>query len=113
MRKRGKLFAIVAFAMLLALSFALAACHHTPEPQPQPQPTEKILELSRSSVELDMYESVLLTVVTEGEGAIEWSSSNNAIATVENGLVKAGAAGKATNTAARVRSRSSIRLPRR
>ena len=101
MRKRGKLFAIVAFAMLLALSFALAACHHTPEPQPQPQPTEKILELSRSSVELDMHESVLLTVVTEGEGAIEWRSSNNAIATVENGLVKAVAAGKATVTATR------------
>lgn len=99
MKKRGKLFAIVAFAMLLALSFALAACHDTSEPQPQP--TEKILELSRSSVELDMYESVLLTVETAGEGAVEWRSSNNAIATVENGLVKAVAAGKATVTATR------------
>ena len=68
MKKRGKLFAIVAFAMLLALSFALAACHDTSEPQPQP--TEKILELSRSSVELDMYESVLLTVETAGEGGV-------------------------------------------
>ena len=99
MKRKNTMFLLV--ALFCALAFAMAACGDKDEPTPPPQPTpEAKITLDVTDARLDVYETLRLTATTENTDAtIVWSSSDSAVATVENGVVKAVKAGEATVTA--------------
>ena len=61
--------------------------------------TEVTLSLSKSGLTLEAGKTETLSVSGGGSYTVEWSSSNNDVATVSGGIVTAKAAGKATITA--------------
>lgn len=92
-----KLLTLIATAALMVL--AVASC----EKEPQVIPLEGI-ELNQTAVTLEIGQTVNLTATLKPSDATDkpevvWSSSNEAVATVAAGLVKAVAAGQATITA--------------
>ncbi len=81
-------------AMCLCLAFAVSACGPTEEP---PAVT---VTLSKTTIAMDVYDKATLTATVENsENSVTWSSSNTAVATVEDGLVKALSVGEAVITA--------------
>ena len=86
MRKKCKWQALLAALVLLCCAL-IAACGGKEE-----------YRLSRNSASLTVGKTVQLTVEPEG-GAVEWSTSDEAVATVKDGLVTAVAAGEADITA--------------
>ena len=99
MKKRNMLFVFV--ALLCALAFTVTACSHENKPtQPeQPAPKAKIT-LDVTDARLDVYETLRVTATTENtDAAVVWRSSDSAVVTVENGLIKAVGVGDATVTA--------------
>lgn len=96
---------LVALLMLLVLSFVgLAACgtngNGSSEPDVPPAPVEKEVEISATSKTLKLFEGYSLSVTADGEiVTAEWSSSNEQVATVLNGVVTAKHLGNATVTA--------------
>ena len=88
MKKMFKGIFSVLCAMILA--FALTCCAH--------QEGVKSIRLDKTEVTLTVGESVVLTATLEPEAASEtiaWTSTNDAVATVENGTVTAVSAGSA------------------
>ena len=83
--KANKFFAIA----LAALTLGFVAC----KDKPQPQPDKLALDKTEVTIEIDA--TVQLTANME----VTWASSNEAVATVEAGLVKGIAAGEANITA--------------
>ena len=76
-------------AMLIATAvFAFAACRKDPEYQ-----------LSETEITLTVGESKQLSIAPVPEEEVVWSSSNESVATVENGTVTAHAAGSAAVSA--------------
>jgi len=99
MKKRNVLFVFV--ALLCALAFTVTACSHVSKPtQPeQPAPEAKIA-FDVTDARLDVYETLRVTATTENtDAAVVWLSSDSALVTVENGLIKAVGVGDATVTA--------------
>ena len=99
MKKRNMLFVFV--ALLCALAFTVTACGKDNKPtQPgQPAPKAKIT-LDVTDARLDVYETLRITATTENtDTAVVWRSSDSAVITVENGLIKAVSVGEATVTA--------------
>ena len=103
MKRIGKILVLSCLSLMLMLSGILVACKsHKLNNDPPIPPSEEGLTLNRTAVELDLHEEAQLSVVDEGTGTIRWSSSDNAIATVDaNGLVRSVAAGTAIVTAYR------------
>lgn len=99
MKRVSKTLMLCCLALAVLCSGVLAACGDKNPPEPTPENTT--LTLSRTTAELDMYEEVRLSVTDTGEGTITWSSSDKAVATVKDGLVKSVAAGVAIITATR------------
>lgn len=96
MRNKKFLFMLAALVCVLFVCLA-SACKKTQE---DPIPAEASVTLDRSSAELDVHETIELTASSENTSEkIVWSSSDPAVATVENGLVQAQAKGEATVTA--------------
>lgn len=91
------------FALLMSVSLCLMAACKVDDPSQQPV-TEQI-EISRTSLTLDVLAREQLTaVLKDGDGnvksgQISWESSNPAVATVQDGLVTALSAGTANITA--------------
>lgn len=76
-------------AILIATTvFAFAACRKDPEYQ-----------LSETEITLTVGESKQLSIAPVPEEEVVWSSSNESVATVENGTVTAHAAGSAAVSA--------------
>lgn len=102
MKRIGKILVLSCLSLMLMLSGVLVACKSHKLKDPPIPPSEEGLTLNRTAVELDLHEEAQLSVVDEGTGTIRWSSSDNAIATVDaNGLVRSVAAGTAIVTAYR------------
>ena len=99
MKKASKILVLCCLALTMLFGIVLTACRDN-EPEPQ-SPVDTTLKLNRTTAELDLYEEVQLSVTDAGEGTIAWSSSDNAVATVKDGLVKSVAAGVASITATR------------
>lgn len=94
---KRKVFVTIFVALLLVLSLGLMACNKPTPPAPAPDPE---ISLNVTDARLDVYESLQLTATTANtDAAVEWSSSNTAIATVDGGLVVACAEGTAMITA--------------
>lgn len=99
---KGKKWLCIALGALLALSLGLfAACGNTEEEQQTVAVTS--VTVSPAALSLIAGESGTLTATIAPENATEktvtWTSSDNAVATVENGEVTAVGAGTATITA--------------
>lgn len=96
---KRKVFVTIFAALLLALSLCVTACKKTLPPEPEPAPEPEI-SLDVTDARLDVYESLRLTATTANtDAAVEWSSSDPSIATVDGGLVVACSEGTATVTA--------------
>lgn len=96
---KRKVFVTIFAALILALSVGLTACGNTQVTPPEPAP-EPSISLDVTDARLDVYESLRLTATTANtDAAVEWSSSDSSIATVDGGLVVACAEGTATVTA--------------
>lgn len=87
MRKHFKWLAVPAMAAVMLFSVLLAACDDGTE-----------YKLNQTSAELFVGKTVQLTVEPEAEN-VEWGTSDEAVATVSDGLVTAVAAGEAEITA--------------
>ncbi len=94
MKNNKKLIWIIALVLLICV--ALVACDNDTPPIDE-VPKEISIQLNTSALDLDVYETAtLVATVTNSEDAVVWSSSNDAVATVSNGVVTAIAEGEAT-----------------
>lgn len=99
MKKRNMLFVFVALLCALALTVTACGKHNKPAQPEQPAPEAKIT-LDVTDARLDVYETLRVTATTENtDEAVVWRSSDSAVVTVENGLIKAVGVGEATVTA--------------
>ena len=96
---------------LLTALFALTACGgggNKPEPEPQPEPEpgpSEQVTVTLDQTEASVAEGETLTLVassSDAEATFTWSSSNEEVATVVDGVVTAVKTGTATITATRV-----------
>lgn len=102
-----KLTKFLAFAAMAATTLSFSACSDDDNDDPKPETpndakVEKVV-LSATSQEVEVGNTLTLTVTLEPAGAkgdIEWSSSDENVATVEAGTVTAVAKGEAIITAA-------------
>ncbi len=87
-KAKGLFVAVLIVATAVCSAALLFGCKKNPEPQPEPPvPT---VTLSQSNARLDIYDEILLTATkTDTDENIAWSSENDAVVTVDNGLVKA------------------------
>lgn len=93
----------VAGLCLVCSTAAFAGCKETPSDSSGDSTSSEEsvgnITLNTSEIELDLYESYQLTAETGSSAAVSWSSSDEGVATVENGLVKAVSEGISTITA--------------
>ena len=99
--KTKRLSCLLVAAMLVLSLFMVAACNKNDEPEHQPVYT---VTVSEPSLDMQRYgrEILTATVYADGEAtsdAVEWTSSNTAVATVQGGTVSAVGAGEARITA--------------
>ena len=99
--KTKRLSCLLVAAMLVLSLFMVAACNKNDEPEHQPVYT---VTVSESSLDMQRYGREILTaaVFADGEAtsdAVEWTSSNTAVATVQGGTVSAVGKGEARITA--------------
>ncbi len=90
--KKTKVGLIAALFLTLGLA-AFAAC------TPEDTPSANEIELDHATWELDLHEQIQLTVSGAGDAAVTWESSDEAVATVDGGLVRSVSAGVAVITA--------------
>ena len=90
---------LVGIATILLLSLGITACKNpTPSTPEKPTPT---VTLSAETGRIDVFETLLLTATTNNtESSVVWSTSNDAVATVSDGLVTGVSEGQAIVTAA-------------
>ena len=93
------------FAVAAVAAVAITSCKK-PEPTPQPEPDVALkgITVSPATLTLEVGQTGTLTVAYDPTDAtvkpeVEWSTSDPAVATVDNGTVTAVAAGTATITA--------------
>lgn len=90
--KKTKVGLIAALFLTLGLA-AFAAC------TPEDTPSANEIELDHATWELDLHEQIQLTVSGAGDAAVTWESSDEAVATVDGGLIRSVSAGVAVITA--------------
>ena len=94
MKFKKSLIAVLCVAAVLV--FGLTACK-----KDDTAPTPVSVTISQSALEMDIYDTHQLTAQATGtEEAIVWSTSNDSVVTVADGLVSAVGEGSATVTAA-------------
>lgn len=92
--RKAKLPILTVITVLLCLfAFGLVACSKSAPPREEEKNPPPTITLDKTSVSLDLHESVLVTATASNGGAIEWSSENANVATVENGLIESVADG--------------------
>ena len=101
-----KFWKILFVCMAVCALFLLPACKKsrgsdTPDPDDDPPPAVVPLRLNTNEITLTLgnTEQLTATYTQEGTQAVQWSSSNDAVASVQNGLVTANDVGTATVTA--------------
>lgn len=91
-KRRAKIFALVA-AMCLALTLGLTACAGGSK-------ETSAITLDKTTLAIERFDTATITATVEGTSdAVVWSSDNEAVATVSDGVVTAVSAGVATITA--------------
>ncbi len=98
MKIKSKILLLVVFALALSL-FAFAGCDKKADDNTQSDTGEE-LTLNYSAYSLDLYEQVTLSVTSDTEGTVEWTTSDASVATVADGVVTSLKNGTATITAA-------------
>lgn len=96
--KRRKFVLIFLLAAVTAMVFSLVSCNKPSENSSVEK--SAVISLDKKELILDRYESKLLTATVTVEGAeVVWSTSDDSVASVTDGLVEACGEGKATITA--------------
>ena len=96
----NKLFKYLTFA--IAIFPLLASCNkgESQSEEQKEKQTDVSFELNSNKLNLEVYDSYLLTYTLTGTtSAVSWSSSNNEVATVKDGLIDALQVGNAVITA--------------
>lgn len=106
---------VTAFFLIMAVfGMVLTRCSKEPDPDPKPKPSDQTqqpededpepvetpLVISNTTLSLAVGEPAALIVTGGGEEPVTWSSSDEAVASIADGIVTANAAGTATITAA-------------
>ena len=105
MMKSIKRVLVLTFVVVMCACFAAfaAACGEKPEPEPTPEPTPESptvsITLDKTEVSIELHESYTLTATTENvTSALTWLSSDESVATVDAGKIKALKEGTTTVT---------------
>lgn len=105
MMKSIKRVLVLTFVVVMCACFAAfaAACGEKPEPEPTPEPPTEpptvSITLDKTEVSIELHESYTLTATTENvTSALTWLSSDESVATVDAGKIKALKEGNTTVT---------------
>ena len=105
MMKSIKRVLVLTFVVVMCACFAAfaAACGEKPEPEPTPEPPTEpptvSITLDKTEVSIELHESYTLTATTENvTSALTWLSSDESVATVDAGKIKALKEGTTTVT---------------
>ena len=105
MMKSIKRVLVLTFVVVMCACFAAfaAACGEKPKPEPTPEPTPVpptvSITLDKTEVSIELHESYTLTATTENvTSALTWLSSDESVATVDAGKIKALKEGTTTVT---------------
>ena len=105
MMKSIKRVLVLTFVVVMCACFAAfaAACGEKPKPEPTPEPTPVpptvSITLDKTEVSIELHESYTLTATTENvTSALTWLSSDESVATVDAGKIKALKEGNTTVT---------------
>lgn len=105
MMKSIKRVLVLTFVVVMCACFAAfaAACGEKPKPEPTPEPTPEpptvSITLDKTEVSIELHESYTLTATTENvTSALTWLSSDESVATVDAGKIKALKEGNTTVT---------------
>lgn len=105
MMKSIKRMLVLTFVVVMCACFAAfaAACGEKPEPEPTPEPPTEpptvSITLDKTEVSIELHESYTLTATTENvTSALTWLSSDESVATVDAGKIKALKEGNTTVT---------------
>lgn len=92
---------LTSICLIVCSAFAFAGCNFGKKPDGESSVgvTQKYVELSESEISMEIYTQHTLTVVTNVEEAIVWTTSDASVATVEDGVITACLEGSATITA--------------
>lgn len=98
MMKSIKRVLVLTLVVVMCACFA-AACGEKPEPEPTPEPPTVSITLDKTEVSIELHESYTLTATTENvTSALTWLSSDESVATVDAGKIKALKEGTTTVT---------------
>ncbi len=105
MMKSIKRVLVLTFVVVMCACFAAfaAACGEKPKPEPTPEPPTEpptvSITLDKTEVSIELHESYTLTATTENvTSALTWLSSDESVATVDAGKIKALKEGTTTVT---------------
>lgn len=101
MMKSIKRVLVLTLVVVMCACFAAfaAACGGKPEPEPTPEPPTVSITLDKTEVSIELHESYTLTATTENvTSALTWLSSDESVATVDAGKIKALKEGTTTVT---------------
>lgn len=101
MMKSIKRVLVLTFVVVMCACFAAfaAACGEKPKPEPTPEPPTVSITLDKTEVSIELHESYTLTATTENvTSALTWLSSDESVATVDAGKIKALKEGNTTVT---------------
>lgn len=101
MMKSIKRVLVLTLVVIMCACFAAfaAACGEKPEPEPTPEPPTVSITLDKTEVSIELHESYTLTATTENvTSALTWLSSDESVATVDAGKIKALKEGTTTVT---------------
>lgn len=101
MMKSIKRVLVLTLVVVMCACFAAfaAACGEKPEPEPTPEPPTVSITLDKTEVSIELHESYTLTATTENvTSALTWLSSDESVATVDAGKIKALKEGTTTVT---------------
>ena len=91
---------ILLFVLMFTLAFGFVACKSDESDSSNSNENDPKITLNQTGIALDVYDTFQLIATKENiTDEIVWATANQAVATVENGLVKAVAEGTTTITA--------------
>ena len=90
----------MSICLIVCSSLALLACDFGEKPNTgDSDGVQKYVELSDSAITMEIYSEYTLTLVTNMQETVVWTTSNATVATVEDGVITAHLEGSATITA--------------
>jgi uncharacterized protein YjdB len=90
---------LTSICLIICTAFAFVGCNSGSKENEETGSVQQYVELSESAISIEVYSQYTLKTITNVDEEIEWTTSNSAVATVEDGVVTALSVGSATITA--------------